>query len=313
MPHHRLVIIGSGPAGYTAALYAARAQLTPLVIAGTQPGGQLMGTNSVENWPGVKSIKGPELMHQIAEHAQSCGAQIVEKNVTAVDISTKPFTLTLNDNSTITSDSIIVACGATHRRLHCPGESEYWGKGVSVCATCDAPLYKDRRVVIVGGGNSAITYANQLARHGARITIMHILEQLTATDPTMEHVLNNPAIDIVYQHTVTQIHGDTKRVTGVTITSQKTGDNRELKTDGVFIAIGMGPNTDLFADQLERDTRGYLVCAPGTTHTSVPGIFAAGDVADSRYKQAITAAGHGCQAALDAEYFLTGKVMVIYN
>ena len=272
-----------------------------------------MGTQRVENWPGVAAISGPDLIKNLTDHATSNGAQLRAVNVTSVDTSQKPFLLSLSDNTQVTSDSIIIACGATARRLHCPGESEYWGKGVSTCATCDAPFYKDRNVVIVGGGNSAVTYALQLARHGARITIVHIMNKLTATDPTTQQVYDHDNISIIYNHTVTAVNGDGTKVTGVTIQNQQTQDLQELATDGVFIAIGMGPNTDLFAHQIDRDKRGYIARESGSTKTSVPGIFAAGDVADPKYHQAITAAGEGCQAALDCEYFLTGQVQVIYN
>ena len=310
--HHRVVIIGSGPAGLTAALYTARANLSPLIIAGNQPGGQLMGTSRVENWPGIEAIDGPGLIKQLTDHATTYGATLRAVNVTAVDITKKPFTLQLSDATTCTADSIIIACGATARRLNCPGEAEYWGKGVSTCATCDAPFYKDRPVVIVGGGNSAVTYALQLARHGARVTIVHLLDKLTATDPTVAQVYDHPLISIIYQHTVTEITGNGTNVTGVVITDQQAGTQKTIETAGVFIAIGMGPNTALFADQLECTKGGYIARPHGGTKTSVPGVFAAGDVADQWYHQAITAAGEGCQAALDCEYYLTGSVQITY-
>lgn len=311
--HHRVVIIGSGPAGLTAALYTARSTLSPLVIAGNQPGGQLMGTSRIENWPGVQAMSGPDLIKTMTDHAVACGATMRNIRVTKVDTHTHPFTLELSDRTTITSDSIIVACGTTPRRLNCPGESEYWGKGVSTCATCDAPFYKDKDAVIVGGGNSAITNALQLARHGVRITIVHILDELTATDPTVKQVYEHPNISIIYGHTVTAVHGDERHVTSVTIQDQKSKETRELPTHAMFLAIGMAPNTDLFAGQLEVAKGGYLARRPGSTQTSIDGVFAAGDVADPKYHQAITAAGEGCQAALDCEYFLTGKVGVVYT
>lgn len=311
--HHRLIIIGSGPAGLTAGIYAGRARLTPLILEGKTPGGQLMGTNDIQNWPGVPSMTGPELMNHLRDHATSVGSTCVKKTVASVDLSQKPFALTLTDDTTLTADSVILATGATHRRLHCEGESTYWGRGVSTCATCDAPLYKDKEVVVVGGGNTAVTNALQLAKYASRVTIVHIQEKLTATDPIVEQIPTHERIEVVYSHTVTAIHGDDTRVTGVSITDQKDNTTRHLATDGVFVAIGMGPNTDLVKGQVDMNQWGHIIREEGTTKTSTPGFFAAGDVADYRYRQAITSAGEGCRAALDAEYYLNGKMTVIYT
>ena len=313
IPHHRVIIIGSGPAGLTAATYTARAGLSPVVFEGKNPGGQLMTTSAVENWPGEISIQGPALMKKLDDHAKACGARMIGQTIVAVDLKEKPYRVTTNTNEVHTTDSIIVACGATHRRLGCPGESDYWGKGVAVCATCDAPFYKDKHVVIVGGGNTAVTDAMALVRHAKKVTIVQILEKLSATDPIKDKVLAHDRIEIVPLHTVDKIHGDGTRVTGVTITSQKDGLQRDLSCDGVFIAIGMRPNTVLFEGKLPLDKWGYIRRHEGTTVTDVPGVFAAGDVSDHRYRQAITSAGEGCQAALDCEYYLTGSVTVLYT
>jgi thioredoxin reductase (NADPH) len=321
--HHRLIIIGSGPAGLTAGIYAGRARLQPLILEGKNPGGQLMGTNDIQNWPGIPSMSGPELMEHLCTHATSVGAVCRQKTVASVDLSQKPFALTLTDNTAVTADSIILATGATHRRLYCPGEDTYWGRGVSTCATCDAPLYDGKEVVIVGGGNTAVTNALQLAKYAQRVTIVQQGAALTATDPIVEQVYTHERISIIYDHTVTAVHGDETRVTGVTITGKDTTNlssslvedpaERQLPTDGVFIAIGMGPNTDLVKGQVAMNDWGHIVREEGTTKTSIPGFFAAGDVADYRYRQAITSAGEGCRAALDAEYYLNGKVMVVYT
>lgn len=313
MSHRKVIIIGSGPAGATAALYTARAGLEPLVIGGSSFGGQLLGTDRVDNWPGRDAISGPDLMQELILHSQKHGAAYRSARIKNIDLSERPFTLTLTDNTTCTADSVIIACGATPRRLHCPGEETYWGKGVTTCATCDAPFYKDKEVVIVGGGNTAVVHALQLVRIGARVTIVHILDTLTATDPTVNLVHDNKNISIIYSHTVAEIHGDGTHVTGVTIQSQQNNDTFELKTSAVFIAIGVGPNTDLFTDQLDMDKNGYILRDAHRTTTSVDGVFAAGDVADRIYHQAITAAGEGCRAALDCEYFLTGSVKVVYS
>jgi len=311
--HHKVVIIGSGPAGLTAALYTGRAGLKPVVFEGKSPGGQLMTTSAVENWPGEVSIQGPALMKKLKDHALTYGAEMISQTIVDVDLTQKPYALTTNAGDTYTAESIIVACGATHRRLGCPGESDYWGKGVAVCATCDAPFYRDKHVVIVGGGNTAVTDAAALIRHAKKVTIIQIQEKLSATDPLKEYVLAHDRIEVIPLHTVTKIEGDGMRVTGVTMTSQVDKQETMLACDGVFIAIGMMPNTALFTGKLEQDKWGYIVRKEGSTQTSVPGVFAAGDVADHRYRQAITSAGEGCQAALDCEYYVTGSVTVVYT
>jgi thioredoxin reductase (NADPH) len=299
----KITIIGSGPAGLTAAIYAARSGLEPLIIEGKQPGGQLMGTSLVENWPGEKSIMGPELMVRMREQAVHQGAEFLSEEVVEVDLAKNPFTLTTHKQTTITSDAVIIATGATPKRLNCPGEKEYWGKGVSTCAICDAAFYKNRPVIIIGGGDTAMEEASFMARFTDRITIIHILSQLTATQAMQDRVINNPKISIIYSSSVTEIQGDGTKVTGVAFTDTVTGEKHNLATDGVFIAIGLTPNTTLFKNKLELDRFGYIRLK-NHTKTSIEGIFAAGDVADFEYRQAVTSAGTGCMAALDAEKYL---------
>lgn len=302
METHKLIIIGSGPAGLTAGIYASRAHLQPLVFEGATPGGQLMSTTAVENWPGVTSIMGPQLMKNLREHAQSFGAQMVRETIESVDFSQRPFTLKTKKNS-YQAQAVIVATGATPKKLSCPGAEEYWNKGVTSCAICDGAFYKDKKVLIVGGGDTAMEDASFMTNFTKDITVVHILDKLTASAAMQERVIHNPATKIIYNSTVSAIAGDGKQVTQVTITHQKTGVSEQIPFDAVFVAIGINPNTVLFKDQLELNQGGYIVLKKGT-ETSVPGIFAAGDVADFCYRQAITSSGTGCQAALDAERFL---------
>lgn len=301
--HYRLVIIGSGPAALTAAIYASRAQLKPLVLEGDNPGGQLMGTTIVENWPGIPSIMGPELMMNMRGHAQQQGAQLVLESVTAVDFSKRPFTLTTHKKNMITADAVIICTGASPKKLGCPGEQEYWGRGVSTCAVCDGALYKGRRVIIVGGGDTAMEEASFMTHFTDQITVVHILDKLTASAAMQKRVLENPQIKIIYSSTVESIIGDGTHVTSANIVNKKTGQKQTLQTDAVFLAIGLTPNTSMFKGILELNSYGYIE-PKELTKTSIPGVFVAGDVADSRYRQAITSAGTGCMAALDAERFL---------
>lgn len=302
MNPHKLIIIGSGPAGLTAGVYASRAQLKPLIFEGSNPGGQLMTTTEVENWPGVTSIMGPQLMKNLREHAQQQGAQLVRETIESVDFSQRPFKLHTKKNI-YHAESIIIATGATPKRLTCPGEKEYWSKGVSTCAICDGAFYKGKKVLIVGGGDTAMEDASFMTNLTDDITIVHILDSFTASAAMQKRVINNPKIKTLFNSTVTAIEGDGNQMTHVTITNQKSGVSEKLAFDALFTAIGIHPNTALFKDQLELDKGGYIV-HKRLTETSVPGVFAAGDVADFRYRQAITSAGEGCQAALDAERFL---------
>lgn len=299
----KLVILGSGPAGLTAAIYAARSHLDPLVIEGKEPGGQLMGTTAVENWPGQISIMGPDLMQKMRDHAVHFKTRFISEEVTHANVGTRPFVLTTNKGKTIQAEALIIATGASAKRLGCPGEAEYWGKGVTTCAVCDGAFYADKEVVVVGGGDTAMESASFLTNYTKKITIIHILDELTACPSMQERVINNPSIKIIYNSTVTAIHGSEGRVNGVTIANRKSGEQKTLPADGVFVAIGLNPNTALFKNQLEMNPAGYII-VKNHTYTSVPGVFVAGDVADMRYRQAITSAGTGCAATLDAERFL---------
>jgi thioredoxin reductase (NADPH) len=303
---HKVVIIGSGPAGLTAGIYTGRAKLAPIVIDGPLPGGQLMTTTMVENWPGEVLVGGPDLMIKMRQQAESCGVSFVSGSVIAADLSKRPFTLTTDGGKILHAETIIIASGATNKRLGCPGEDEYWGKGVSVCATCDALFYQGKEVVIVGGGNSAVTEAEHLSRIASKVTIVHVGNRMTATDPIKDKVLANKIVEVISNATVVEITGDGNRVTGAVI--EKDGKRIPLVAAGVFVAIGLRPNTTLFKDHLAIDQHGYLV-VNDHTKTSIDGVFAAGDVADYRYRQAITSAGVGCMAALDAQAYLSADLI----
>lgn len=300
---HNLIILGSGPAGLTAAIYTARGNLKPLVIDGGMPGGQLLGTTYVENWPGEKSILGPKLMQNMREHAQHFGTEFLSETITKVDFSKKPFTLWTDQNKELRAEAVIIATGAVPNKLGCPGEKEYWGKGVTVCAVCDGAFYADKKVLIVGGGDTAMEDASFLKKFTDKITIVQIGDKLTASYAMQQRVINDPAITIMYTSTVTAIHGNNGHVTGVTITNKKTNETTTMNIDGVFVAIGLKPSTAIFKNQLAMNEYGYLE-VKNNTESSVEGVFIAGDVADYRYRQAITAAGGGCMAALDVERYL---------
>lgn len=303
----KLIIVGTGPAGLTAAIYAARSNLQPLAIEGTTPGGQLMGTSFIENWPGQKSILGPKLMMDIQEHAKHFGTEFLSEDIVKVDFSQKPFSLWTNRNTKLKAHAVIIATGARPNRLGCPGEDEYWGKGVTTCAVCDGAFYPDKNVMIVGGGDTAMEDASFLKKFTNKITIVQNLDKLTASHAMQQRVINDPNIKIVYNSTITEMRGDGKQVTGATITNQKTGEKTDIDLDGIFIAIGLTPNTKPFEGQIALDDYNYIEVG-NHTRTSVEGVFAAGDVYDYRYKQAIVAAGSGCKAALDAERYLAQKL-----
>jgi thioredoxin reductase (NADPH) len=305
-PIHQLIIIGSGPAGLTAAIYASRSNLNPLIIDGNTPGGQLMSTTLVENWPGEKSILGPKLMANMRKHAQSFGTQFIPETVTKVNFSQQPFTLWTNRDTELKANAIIVATGATPKKLGVPGEDEYWGKGITTCAICDGAFYPNKKVLIVGGGDTAMEDASFLKKFTKDITIVQVLDQLTASHAMQQRVINDPNINIIYNSTVTTVQGDGKHITGVTITNQKTKEKKNLTVEGLFIAIGLQPNSEPFKGQLDTDKWGYIKTINHTA-TSIPGIFVAGDVQDYRYRQAVTSAGAGCMAALDAQRFLENK------
>ena len=303
---YQVAIIGSGPAGLTAGVYAARAKLSTIVFEGNQPGGQLTTTTMVENWPGETSILGLDLMEKMRDHAKKYGCLLAQKSITKVDLSAQPYKLYTEGNEVIEAESLIIATGSSNKKLGCAGEAEYFSKGVSTCATCDAPFYSNKEVIVVGGGNSAVTEAEHLLHFASKVTVVHILDQLTATDPIKDKVLNSSKAAFMYNSTVVEIQGDGQRVTHVVIENQKDKSQTTIKADGVFVAIGFNPNTQLFKDQLKIDQYGYLVLS-GHTQTSKEGVFAAGDVADFLYRQAITSAGMGCMAALDAQRYLSQK------
>lgn len=300
----QVVIIGSGPAGLTAAIYASRANLHPVVIEGDRPGGQLMGTTAVENWPGTASIMGPQLMIDMKAHAAKFETRFISEHISSVDFKQRPFTLTTNKDKTIKTHSVIIATGASPKRLGIPGEQELWGKGVTTCAVCDGAFFVDKPVVIIGGGDTAMENASFMTKFTDKVTIIHILDKLTASAAMQKRVLSNPKIKIIYSSTVTSIQGTSNGVTSINITNQNTQEVSSIETNAVFIAIGYKPNTDIFKGQLDLDAWGYLKVTDHT-RTSVEGVFSAGDVSDHRYRQAITSAGSGCMAALDAERWLS--------
>ncbi len=302
---HDLIIIGSGPAGLTAAIYAARAKLHPIIISGPNPGGQLVKTTYIENWPGDQTILGADLMERIKNHALHFGATFINQSVTSVDFSTKPFKVWAGNNQTpaLLANSIIIATGAKPKLLNCPGEEQYWSKGVSTCATCDGALYSEKQIVIVGGGDTAMEDALFLTRFNNQITIVQIGEKLTASQIMQDRVLSKPQIKIIYHSTIQEILGNNQHVTGVIIKNLKTNITQPLPANAVFLAIGLKPMSDLFASHLETDHYGHILVT-NQTHSNIPGIFIAGDVCDNKYRQAITAAGFGCMAALDAERYL---------
>lgn len=310
--HHRLIILGSGPAGYTAAVYAARANLKPVVITGMQQGGQLTTTTEVDNWPGDPSgVQGPELMQRMQEHAERFETQIVFDHIHACDLSKRPFTL--EGNETYTCDALIIATGASAQYLGLPSEEKFMGQGVSACATCDGFFYRDQNVAVIGGGNTAVEEALYLANIAKHVTLVHRRDSLRSEKILQDRILEkakNGNVTIVWNHTLDEVLGDDKGVTGIRVKSTQDGSEQTIDVAGVFVAIGHKPNTDIFAGQLTMKD-GYIVVNSGlngnATATSVEGVFAAGDVADHSYRQAITSAGAGCMAALDAERFLDAQ------
>ncbi len=299
-----VIVIGSGPAGYTAALYAARADLEPLVVKGLEAGGQLMLTTDVENYPGfADGIMGPELMDQMEKQAQRFGAEILAIHVTEVDLSSRPFLVKAGDQAW-RAKTVIIATGATARWLGIPGEEKLRGRGVSACATCDGFFFRDRELLVVGGGDTAMEEATFLTKFASKVTIVHRRDEFRASKIMQDRVFANAKIEVVWNTVIDEILGD-DAVTGVGPRDIVTGATRAIATDGVFMAIGHDPTTALFRDQLPVDEDGYLIVHEPSTATEVPGVFAAGDVTDHTYRQAVTAAGQGCKAAIDAERFLT--------
>ena len=306
--HAPITIIGSGPAGYSAAIYAARAMREPLLIAGLQPGGQLTITTDVENYPGFADvIQGPWLMEQMRAQALHVGTELVEDVIVKAELGARPFRLTGDGGQVYTSDALIIATGAQAKWLGIPSEQAFSGKGVSACATCDGFFYRGKQVAVIGGGNSAVEEALYLSNLASKVTLIHRRDSFRAEKVLQERVFANPKIEVVWDHAVDEILGDERGVNGLRIKSVKTGAARDLKLDGVFVAIGHAPATELFKGQVAMKDNGYIVVKPGTTETNIPGVFAAGDVADDAYRQAVTAAGLGCMAALEAEKYLSAR------
>ncbi len=310
--HARVMIIGSGPAGYTAAIYAARAMLEPVLISGLQAGGQLMITTDVENYPGFADvIQGPWLMEQMRAQAEHMGTKMVSDHIARVDLSQRPFRLWGDAGETYSCDSLIIATGAQAKWLGLPSEQSFQGFGVSACATCDGFFFRSKEVVVVGGGNTAVEEALYLANLASKVTLVHRRDHLRAERVMQERLFKHPKIEVVWDSEVAEICGGTTppNVTHLLLRNTKTGAESELKADGVFIAIGHKPATELFVDQLAMNESGYLDVEAGTTRTNIPGVFAAGDVTDEHYRQAVTAAGMGCMAALDAERWLLASAL----
>lgn len=311
MSVENVIIIGSGPAGYTAALYAARADLNPIVFTGSEPGGQLMITTDVENYPGFpEGVLGPEMMKLFREQAERFGARVVEEHVTKVDFSSRPFGVWVGEQE-YRASTVIVCTGASAKWLGLESEVTYGGFGVSACATCDGFFFRGKEVIVVGGGDTAMEEANYLTRHASKVTLLHRRDQFRASKIMLDRVMNNPKVELKVNTTIDEIFGVSephKRVTGVRLRNTQTNEVSDMPIDGVFIAIGHKPNSELFTGQLDMDAVGYLTPKAGTfTHTKVPGVFIAGDVADSVYRQAVSAAGTGCMAAIDAERFLEAE------
>jgi thioredoxin reductase (NADPH) len=308
--HHKVAIIGSGPAGYTAGLYSARANLNPILFAGNLPGGQLMITTDVENYPGFPDgIQGPEMMQLFRKQVERFGTHVVNAEVEKVDFSGESHHLWVNGEHH-TADAVIIATGASAKWLGIPSEQEFNGAGVSACATCDGFFFRDKDVVVVGGGDTAMEEANFLTRLAKSVTVVHRRDQFRASKIMQDRVLRNPKIKVIWNAVVDEILGEReprKKVTGVRLRNTVDGAVWELPADGIFIAIGHKPNTDIFKGILEMDENGYLVVDPGSTRTRIPGVFVAGDAADHVYRQAVTAAGTGCMAAIDAERYLEAR------
>ncbi|MBN2056699.1 thioredoxin-disulfide reductase [bacterium] len=302
-----VVIIGSGPAGYTAAIYTSRAMLKPLLVSGLQVGGQLMITTDIENFPGFpQGIQGPELMARMREQAERFGTGIIDDEVTKVDFKSRPFKIEIGMDEIIRARTVIIATGASARRLGMPSEETFWGHGVSACATCDGFFFRDKEIVVIGGGDSAMEEACFLTRFATMVRVVHRRDQLRASAIMQEKAFKNPKVQFIWNSVVEEILGDDdpRRVTGVRLRDVNTGGVTDVACDGVFTAVGHVPNTHLFKGQLALDEEGYIQTGPGGTTTSVEGVFAAGDVQDSHYRQATTAAGSGCKAAIDAERYL---------
>ena len=307
--HTKVLIIGSGPAGYTAAVYAARALLKPIMVTGMEPGGQLTTTTDVENYPGfAEVIQGPWLMEQMRDQAKAVGTEMIEDHISSVNLKSKPFEAIGDGGQKYTADSIIISTGAQARWLNLDSEQKFRGFGVSACATCDGFFFKDKTVAVVGGGNAAVEEAMFLTKFASKVKLIHRRNELRAEKMLQKKLMENKKIEIIWDCVVEEVIGDDdpKNVKGLKIKNLKTNKVSDLKLDGLFIAIGHDPATQLFKDQLKMDKEGYLVTKPDSTETNIPGVFAAGDVKDKIFRQAVTAAGMGCMAALEAEKHLSG-------
>ncbi len=305
--HHKVAIIGSGPAGYTAAIYAGRADLNPVVFAGPEPGGQLMITTDVENYPGFpEGVMGPEMMQLFQKQAERFGADVRFEIVTKVDLSAAPFKIWVGD-AEHTAETVIISTGASAKWIGLEGEKTFGGFGVSACATCDGFFFRGKEVIVVGGGDTAMEEANYLTRHASKVYVVHRRDSFRASKIMQQRVLDNPKIEVIWNSAVVDIHGDVephKKLKAVTLEDTVTGERKQMPIDGLFVAIGHKPNSDVFTDWLQTDDLGYLLVEKGTATTSIPGVFACGDVTDRVYRQAVTAAGTGCMAAIEAERYL---------
>jgi thioredoxin reductase (NADPH) len=307
--HHKLLIVGSGPAGYTAAVYAARAMLEPALVTGIQPGGQLTITTEVENYPGFADpIQGPWLMEEMRKQAENVGTKIIYDTILEADLSARPVRLTGDSGTVYTADALVIATGAQAKWLGIPSEEAFMGAGVSACATCDGFFYRGKEVIVVGGGNTAVEEALYLANLASKVTVVHRRDEFRAERILQDRLEKNDKIEVVWDSVVEEVlgGGTPKAVTGARIRNVKTGETREIAADGFFVAIGHAPAVELFKEQIQMKPSGYIWTAPDSTQTSIPGVFAAGDVTDEIYRQAVTAAGMGCMAALEAERYLAG-------
>ena len=301
----KVLIIGSGPAGYTAAIYTARANLKPLLVAGMQPGGQMTITSDVENFPGFAApIQGPWLMEQMKEQAEHVGTEMISDIITSVDLNSNPKKAIGDSGDVYLADSVIIATGAQAKWLGLPSEEQYKGKGVSACATCDGFFYRGKEVIVVGGGNSAVEEALFLTNFATKVTVVHRRDSFRAEKIMQDRLFNHPKINVVWDSALEEVTGDNMGVSGAKIKNLKTGAVTDMKVDGIFVAIGHKPATDLFKGQINIDADGYITTKPDSTETNIPGVFAAGDVKDKIYRQAVTAAGMGCMAALEADRYL---------
>lgn len=307
--HTKVLIIGSGPAGYTAAVYSARAMLNPLLIQGLQPGGQLTITTEVENWPGDSHVQGPDLMVRMEEHAKAMGAEVISDYITSLDLQHRPFTAKADSGMTYTADAVILATGAQAKWLGLPSEQKFKGFGVSACATCDGFFYRGKEVVVIGGGNTAVEEALFLTNFATKVTLIHRRDSLRAEKIMQDRLFKHPKVAVVWDSEVTEVLGSEApaSVTGVRTRNLKTGAVSDIPCHGFFVAIGHAPSSELVKDQLPLHNGGYVQVEPGTTRTAIPGVFAAGDLTDHVYRQAVTSAGMGCMAALDAERWLAGQ------